>query len=375
MGPLKGYRILEFAGIGPGPFCAMMLSDLGAEVIRIDRKSSAGAGSPYDVLNRGRRSLALDLKVPESVEAVLRMVEQADALFEGFRPGVMERLGIGPKICLARNPKLVYGRMTGWGQKGPLAHAAGHDINYISLNGILHAIGTPGAPPVPPLNLVGDFGGGGMLLALGLVCALLETQKSGEGQVIDAAMVDGSSALLAGIYGGWSSGGWHNERGANTLDGGAHFYGAYECADGKYVSVGAIEPQFYALLLEHLGTDDESLEAQLDRDQWPEFKVKLAAIFMTKTRGEWCEIMEGTDICFAPILDFEEIAEHPHNKARNAFVEVDGVMHQAPAPRFSRTPAEIQGPPPRAGEHSEAVLTDWGFGADEIGALRDSGAV
>lgn len=375
MGPLKGYRILEFAGIGPGPFCAMMLSDLGAEVIRIDRKSSAGAGSPHDVLNRGRRSLALDLKVPESVEAVLRMVEQADALFEGFRPGVMERLKLGPDVCLARNPKLVYGRMTGWGQEGPLALAAGHDINYISLNGILHAIGRPGEPPVPPLNLVGDFGGGGMLLALGLVSALLETQKSGEGQVIDAAMVDGSAALLAGIYGGWSSGGWLNKRGSNTLDGGAHFYGTYECADGKYVSVGSIEPQFYALLLEHLGTDDASLEAQHDRDQWPEFKVKLAAIFKTKTRGEWCEIMEGTDICFAPVLDFEEMTEHPHNKARNAFVEVDGVIQQAPAPRFSRTQLEIQGPPPLAGEHSEAVLTDWGFGADEISALRVSGAV
>lgn len=375
MGPLKGLRLLEFAGIGPGPFCAMMLSDLGAEVIRIDRKSSAGTGSKHDVMNRGRRSLALDLKVPEAVDAVLRMVEQADALFEGFRPGVMERLGLGPEVCLARNPELVYGRMTGWGQDGPLATAAGHDINYISLNGALHAIGLPGEPPVPPLNLVGDFGGGGMLLALGLVSALLEARCSGKGQVVDAAMVDGSAALMAAIYGTVARGMWVNKRGANFLDGGAHFYSTYECADGKYISVGSIEPQFYDLLLEHCGTGDAELKNQMDRDKWPEFKVKLAGIFKTKTRAEWCEIMEGTDVCFAPVLDFEEMVDHPHNKARDAFIEMDGVVHQAPAPRFSRTEAEIQGPPPTAGEHTDEVLADWGFGGEELDGLRASGAI
>lgn len=377
MGPLKGVKIIELAGIGPGPFCAMMLADMGADIIRVDRKGQTqGRVEPkYEVLHRGRRSIGVDLKKPEGVAAILKLVERADALFEGFRPGVMERLGLGPDVCLRRNPKLVYGRMTGWGQEGPLAHAAGHDINYISLTGALHAIGRPGERPVPPLNLVGDFGGGGMLLAFGIACALYEAQKFGKGQVVDAAMVDGAASLMAMFYGLRASGLWLDERGKNFLDGGSHFYDAYETADGKWVGVGSIEPQFYALLLEHTGITDPDFQAQMDRTKWPGFKEKISAIFKTKTRDQWCEIMEGTDVCFAPVLSIDEALKHPHNVARKTFVEVEGVPQQAPAPRFSRTVPEIQGRSPAPGEHTESALADWGFSADEIDALKTADAI
>ena len=376
MGPLDGYRILEIAGIGPGPFCAMVLSDLGAEVVRIDRRSNAGRGSKFDVLNRGRRSLAMDLKRPEAIAAVLDLVEQADGLIEGFRPGVMERLGLGPDVCLERNPKLVFGRMTGWGQHGTIAHAAGHDINYIALSGVLHSIGNNGGKPVPPLNLVGDFGGGGMLLALGVVAGLLEVQKSGKGQVVDAAMTDGSALLLAAVVGMHGSGIWKDERGSNMLDSGAHFYDTYECSDGNYVSVGSLEPQFYALLREKaelIGSEwDDHI---VNRDRWPELSARLAEVFRTKTREEWCEIMEGSDVCFAPVLSIDEAVAHPHNRARQTFVEVEGVPQPAPAPRFSRTTVAVQGPPPKAGEHTDAVLADWGFSDQQINAMRSAGAI
>ena len=376
MGPLDGYRILEIAGIGPGPFCAMVLSDLGAEVVRIDRRAYAGRGSKFDVLNRGRRSLAMDLKRPEAIAAVLDMVEQADGLIEGFRPGVMERLGLGPDVCLERNPKLVFGRMTGWGQNGTIAHAAGHDINYIALSGVLHSIGNAGCKPVPPLNLVGDFGGGGMLLALGVVAGLLEAQKSGKGQVVDAAMTDGSALLLAAVVGMHGSGVWNDERGSNMLDSGAPFYDTYECSDGKYVSVGSLEPQFYALLRKKAGLDGPEWDDHLmRRDQWPELKAKLAEVFRTRTRDEWCETMEGSDVCFAPVLSIDEAVAHPHNRARQTFVEVEGVPQPAPAPRFSRTTVAVQGPPPKAGEHTDAVLADWGFSDQRIEALRAAEAI
>jgi alpha-methylacyl-CoA racemase len=379
MGPLRGVKIIEIAGIGPGPFCAMMLSDMGAEIIRVDRKEKSWirglVESKYEVLNRGRRSIAIDLKKPGSVEAVLKLVEQADALFEGFRPGVMENFGLGPDECLKRNPKLVYGRMTGWGQEGPLANAAGHDINYIALTGALHSIGRQGNKPVPPLNLIGDFGGGGMLLAFGIACALYEAQKSGKGQVVDAAMVDGASALMAMFYGFRAAGLWTDERGYNFLDSGSHFYDTYETSDGKWISVGSIEPQFYALLLKHSGITDPDFQAQWDTPKWPEFKEKLETIFKSKTRDEWCEIMEGTDICFAPVLTIEEAIQHPHNVAREVYVEIDGVPQPAPAPRFSRTKPEIQSPPPERGGHTEQILTDWGFSRKEIDSLKAADAI
>ncbi len=374
-GPLSGTKVIEIAGIGPGPFCAMMLADMGAEVVRIDRRSSAGEGSKFDVLNRGRRSLALDLKKQAAVTAILRMVRHADALIEGFRPGVMERLGLGPELCLERNPRLVYGRMTGWGQEGPLAQAAGHDINYISLTGALHAIGPNGGGPVPPLNLIGDFGGGGMLLAFGVVCAMLEAARSGKGQVVDAAMTDGSAALMAPVYGIRARGGWTNERGSNLLDGGAPFYGTYQCKDGKWISIGSLEPQFYELLREKAGLAEPSVNDRWSKDTWANNRAKLAQIFKTKTQAEWCAIMEGSDVCFAPILDLDEAPRHPHNKQRQTFVDVDGVTQPAPAPRFSRTPGAVQAPPPKAGEHSEAVLRDWGFSTQEISDLRAAEAV
>jgi alpha-methylacyl-CoA racemase len=375
MGPLEGIRVIEIAGIGPGPFCAMMLSDMGADVVRIDRKSAQGQGSKYNVLNRGRKSIAIDLKKPEGVEAILGLVEQADALLEGFRPGVMERLGIGPDVCSERNPKLVFGRMTGWGQDGPMARAAGHDINYISLTGVLHSIGRPSGDPVPPLNLVGDFGGGGMLLAFGIVCALLEAKNSGKGQVVDAAMTDGSAALMAAIYGLKSMGIWNNDRGNNMLDSGSHFYDAYECADGKFVSLGSIEPQFYALLREKAGLSEELFDDQMVRGTWPAKKARLAEVMRSKSRQEWCDLMEGSDVCFAPILDLDEAPAHPHNKARETFVDLDGVTQPNAAPRFSRTPGAIQGPPPNAGQHSEEALADWGFSAETIERLRDAEAI
>ncbi len=375
MGPLNGFKIIELAGIGPGPFCGMMLADMGAEVIRVERIAAAQATeAPKDVLTRNRRSIAVDLKNPKGVETVLRLVEGADGLIEGFRPGVTERLGLGPEQCQARNPRLVYGRMTGWGQEGPMAQAAGHDINYISLAGALHAIGRPGERPVPPLNLVGDFGGGGMLLAYGMVCGLLEVTKSNEGQVIDAAMVDGTAALMAMFYSMSASGAFDTQRGTNLLDGGAHFYDTYETADGEHVSIGSIEPQFYALLMEKAGLDAEYFQPQMNKGRWGELKAKLTEAFLTKTQAEWCDIMEGTDVCFAPVLNLIDAATHPHNVARNSYQEVAGVLQQAPAPRFSRTPAGDSGPRV-PGEDSASVLADFGLTATEVAQLTEQGVV
>lgn len=380
MGPLEGVRVVELAGIGPGPFCAMVLADMGAEVLRVDRPDRVRPGRPerppLDLLGRGRRSAAIDLKHPEGAAALLRLVERADVLVEGFRPGVMERLGLGPDVCLERNPRLVYGRMTGWGQEGPLAHAAGHDINYIALAGALHAIGRRGEPPVPPLNLVGDFGGGGLLLAFGIVCALYERERSGRGQVVDAAMVDGAALLMTMFFGMRAAGFWSDERGTNLLDTGAHFYEVYETADGRYVALGPIEPQFYRELLEKLGlADDPAFAAQMDRSRWPELKERLAAIFRTRTREEWCALLEGTDACFAPVLSLEEAPRHPHNVARGTFVEFEGVVQPAPAPRFGRTRPELRRPPAHPGEHTEEALRDWGFAPEEIEKLRAAGAI
>ena len=376
MGPLNGFKIIELAGIGPGPFCGMMLADMGAEVIRVERIAAAQAAeAPKDVLTRNRRSIAVDLKNPKGVETVLRLVEGADGLIEGFRPGVTERLGLGPEQCQARNPRLVYGRMTGWGQEGPMAQAAGHDINYISLAGALHAIGRPGERPVPPLNLVGDFGGGGMLLAYGMVCGLLEVTKSNEGQVIDAAMVDGTAALMAMFYSMSASGAFDTQRGTNLLDGGAHFYDTYETADGEHVSIGSIEPQFYALLMEKAGLDAEYFQPQMNKGRWGELKAKLTEVFLTKTQAEWCDIMEGSDVCFAPVLNLIDAATHPHNVARNSYQEVAGVLQQAPAPRFSRTPAAAIQAPRVPGEDSASVLADFGLTATEVAQLTEQEVV
>ena len=378
-GPLSRYRVIEIAGIGPGPFSAMMLADMGAEVIRVDRAQSVAGRDPAqpsrDVLNRGRRSVGVDLKHPDGVETVLKLVEQADALVEGFRPGVAERLGIGPEVCLARNPRLVYGRMTGWGQDGPYAAMSGHDINYIALSGTLSAFGRKGDAPVPPLNLVGDFGGGGMLMAYGIVCGLLEAQRSGEGQVVDAAMVDGSALLATFIYGMRALGAWQDERGTNILDTGAWFYEVYETADGEYVSFGSLEPQFFAELIRLTGLADEGLPEQMDRTTWPAMKDRLAAVIKTKTRDEWCQLMEGTDVCFAPVLGMAEAPSHPHNRHRGTFVDVAGVAQPAPAPRFSRTPGAIAMPPPHAGQHTIEVLGDWGFGEADVAKLLETGAI
>lgn len=374
MGPLHGVKVIEFAGIGPGPFCAMLLSDMGAEVVRIDRKGGRGANK-FDITSRGRRSLALDLKNPQAVQTALKLIAQADALLEGFRPGVMEKLGLGPDVALKANPKLVYGRMTGWGQTGPLAQAAGHDINYIALTGALHAIGRKGATPVPPLNLVGDFGGGALYLAFGMACALFEARGSGKGQVVDCAMTDGAASLMSMFYGFKAMGMWSDSKGENLLDGGAHFYDTYETADGKWVSIGSIEPQFYALLLQKTGTTDPDFQAQMDRSKWPALKAKIAAVLKTKTRAEWDALMEGTDVCYAPVLSLSEAPGHPHNKARQTFLEIDGVVQPAPAPRFSRTVPKVQGPVPEAGQHNEQVLADWGFASADIAALKSSGAI
>jgi alpha-methylacyl-CoA racemase len=382
MGPLEGIRIVELAGIGPGPFCAMLLSDMGAEVIRVDRAMMVGQDTDRDgndarfnLLARGRRNIAVDLKNPAAVDAVLRLIDRADGLLEGFRPGVMERLGLGPDLCLARNPKLVYGRMTGWGQDGPIARTAGHDINYIALSGVLHSIGEAGGPPVPPLNLVGDFGGGALYLAMGVLAGIISARSTGKGQVIDCSMVEGSASLMMMMYGALASGAWTEQRGHNRTDGGAHYYQVYETKDGEYVSVGAIEPQFYALLLQHTGLEGADLPSQTDRAYWPEMQQRLAAIFKTKTRAEWTEIMQQTDICFAPVLRMSEALEHPHNRHRNSFVEVDGIAQPGPAPRFLGTPTQVQRPPARVGEHTNAVLRDWGFSQAEIAALHKSGAV
>ena len=380
MGPLQGIRVIELQGIGPGPFCGMMLSDMGAEVIRIDRAGNVVGGDaqnpPIDVLARGRSSIGVDLKNPDGVEVVLRLVETADALIEGFRPGVMERLGLGPEECLARNPKLVFGRMTGWGQEGPYAMAAGHDINYISLAGALEPIGRNGEAPVPPLNLVGDFGGGGMLLAFGVACGIVEAQRSGQGQVVDAAMVDGAASLMAMFHSMRALGIWNDERGTNLLDTGSHFYDVYECADGRYISIGSIEPQFYAELMRLTGLDgDEDFAAQLSRSSWPELKERISAIFKTRTRDEWCEIMDATDVCFAPVLTLAEAPEHPHNQHREVFTELSGVIQPNPSPRFSRTEATIQSPPAHPGQHTDEVLRSVGYDDDDVVKLRDTGAV
>ncbi len=377
MGPLKGMKIIEIGSIGPGPFCAQMLADMGANIIRVDRKVDNWdlTANKYNVLHRSRRSIAVDLKNPEGIEVVLKLVEKADALIEGFRPGVMERLGLGPNVCYQRNPKLTYGRMTGWGQEGPMAQAAGHDINYISLSGALHAIGRNGENPVPPLNLLGDFGGGGMLLAFGIMCGVYEAQKSGQGQVVDAAMVDGSATLMNIFFGLMAAGVWTDQKGTNLLDGGAHFYDTYETSDGKWISLGSIEPQFYTLLLKIAGIDDPDFNNQMDRNKWPELKKKTADIFKTKTRDEWCDLMEGTDVCFAPVLSMEEAVKHPHNIERKTFVEVEGVIQPAPAPRFSRTKPEIQGPPPGPGQHNDSALSEWGFNTDAIETLKSKGVL
>ncbi len=377
MGPLSGVKVVELQGIGPGPFCGMMLADMGAEIIRVDRAGAVGTdANPTDILARGRKSIAVDLKNPQGVETVLKLVEQADVLIEGFRPGVTERLGLGPDVCLARNPRLVYGRMTGWGQTGTMANVAGHDINYISLSGALHAIGEAGGKPVPPLNLVGDFGGGGMLLAFGIAAALFESTKSGQGQVIDAAMTDGSAILMNAVFGIMNSGRWSHQRGTNLLDGGAHFYGTYATADGKHISIGSIEPQFYKLLLEKTGLDKVAdLPAQMSREHWPLLQDKLTQVFASKTRDEWDAIMLGTDICYAPVLNFDEAISHPHNQARQTFVEHQGVRQAAPAPRFSRTAPQLPDGAVAPGAQTDEVLADLGLSADDIAALRGSGAV
>jgi alpha-methylacyl-CoA racemase len=379
MGPLQGIKVLEFEAIGPGPFCGMVLADLGADVLVIDRPSDPGLGlgrgRSVEVMMRGKRSLTLDLKSKDGVAAAMTLAARADALIEGFRPGVMERLGLGPDVLLAKNPKLIYGRMTGWGQDGPLAARAGHDINYIALTGLLHAIGRTGQAPAPPLNLVGDFGGGGMLLALGIACGLVEAGRSGKGQVVDAAMVEGAGLLGAMFSGMLASKRWNEQaRGANLLDSGAPWYDAYETKDGKYVSIGSIEPKFYADLLQRLGLEKESLPAQMDVAQWPVLRKRFGDVFRSKTRDEWCAAFEGSDACFAPVLTFSEARSHPHNAARRGYVEVAGIPQPAPAPRFSRTPGGVARKPPERGEGGRSALGDWGFGASDIEKLKRLGA-
>lgn len=374
MGPLAGIKIVEMGGIGPGPMCALLLADMGAEIIRIDRLQETGLGintdPKFSLLLRGRRSVAVDSKSKEGQDLILSLLDQADGLIEGFRPGVMERLGLGPDVVAARNPKLVYGRMTGWGQDGPMATAAGHDLNYIALSGALHAIGRKGSAPTPPLNLVGDFGGGALYLAMGMLAAMLEAKKSGEGQVVDVSMVEGAASLMTTFFGLTAAGMWTEDRGTNILDSGAHFYDVYETSDGKYVSIGSIEAKFYAELLHLTGLENEDLPHQMDVASWPKLRTRFAKVFITKTRDEWCDIMEGTDVCFAPVLSLKEAPDHAHNKARGSFVEVDGVVQPAPAPKFSRTPSEIQGPPCSPGEHTEEALKDWGISDEKINNLK-----
>ena len=378
-GPLEGLRVVELAGIGPGPMACMMLADMGADVIKVDRLTDPGLGiampAKYQVLHRGRPSIAVDLKSPDGLAVVKRLIDRADVLIEGFRPGVTERMGLGPDDCFPTNRKLVYGRMTGWGQDGPMARAAGHDMNYIALTGALNAIGPADGPPVPPLNLVGDFGGGTLYLLVGVLAALLEARQSGKGQVVDAAMVDGAASLMTTFYGLKAAGLWSNTRGANLLDGGAHFYSVYETGDGKFVSIGSIEAKFYAELLEKTGLDPADLPPQMSRESWPVIREKLTAVFRTKTRDEWCAIMEGTDICFAPVLDLDEAPDHAHMQARGTFAEVDGVVQPAPAPRFSRTPGAIRRPPSPPGADTDEALAAWGFAAEEIAGLRAKNAI
>ena len=373
-GPLAGIRIIELAGIGPAPFCGMMLADHGAEVIRVER--IGGRLQATDPLLRSRRSIAVDMKSPEGVALIRDLAKDADGLIEGFRPGVTERLGLGPDILLGDNPKLVYGRMTGWGQTGPYAQAAGHDINYIALSGALHGIGRKGEKPVPPVNYLGDFGGGGMMLAFGMVSALLAVKNGADGQVIDCAMTDGSALLTAMTWGFRAAGMWKDEAGTNLLDGAAHFYDTYECADGKFIAIGSIEPQFYAQLREALGlTDDPDFDAQMDAGRWPALKEKVASIIASKPCDHWCEKMEHTDICFAPVLSMAEAPEHPHNAARGTFIEVAGVTQPAPAPRYGGTPTDAPTPPPQAGTHSDDLLGRCGYDDEKIADLRKAGVI
>lgn len=377
MGPLQGLKVIELASIGPGPMCAMLLADLGADVVRVDRIEPSGLGVPmarrHDVNGRNRRSVALDLKAPEGREAVLRLIDKADVLIEGFRPGVTEKLGLGPADCHARNPGLVYGRMTGFGQAGPLSAAAGHDLNYIALTGALHAIGPAGGKPVPPLNLVGDYGGGALYLAFGLMSALWERQRSGRGQVVDAAMVDGAASLASIFFGLRANGAWEGPRGANLLDGGAPFYDTYETADGRWVSLGPLEPKFFAEFARLVGLDERFVKRQYDRREWPAMREAIAATFRSRTRDAWCELLEGTDACFAPVLDFGEAPKHRHAQARQGFVTIDGVVQPAPAPRFDRSVPDTPRPAPRSGEHTRQVLAEAGYDAAAIDALFATG--
>lgn len=376
-GPLAGLRVLEIASIGPGPLACMLMADLGADVVRIDRLEPSGLGLPmaprHDVNARGRRSVALDLKQPAGAEVALRLAAQADVLVEGFRPGVMEKLGLGPEPCLALNPRLVYGRMTGFGQHGPLAQAAGHDLNYIALAGVLHAIGPAEGPPLPPLNLVGDYGGGAMLLAFGVMAALFERSRSGQGQVVDAAMVDGSATLASIFHGLAAAGAWQPQRAGNLLDGGAPFYAAYETADGRHVTLAALEPKFFAQLVAALELDPAFVPRQYDRRRWPALRDAISAAVRRRTRDEWCRLLEGSDVCFAPVLDWAEAAEHPHARAREAYVTVADVVQPAPSPRFGRTPAAVPRPAPQVGEHTAAVLAEAGYGPDAVAALLRAG--
>lgn len=377
MGPLSGIRVVEVAGIGPAPFACMLLADMGAEVIRIDRATGGVAfgANPADLMNRGRQSIILNLKTTAGIDAAKKLINSADVVIEGFRPGVMEKLGLGPEVFTGSNPKLVYGRMTGWGQQGPLSQAAGHDINYIALTGALDAIGTDTSGPVPPLNLLGDFGGGSLYLVVGVLAALHAAKQSGEGQVVDAAIVDGTASLMSFLHSCRAVGFWSDERQSNMLDGGAYFYGVYRCADDLYVSIGSIEPQFYALLVEKMGLTDDQLpiDAQLDKARWPELKVILAEQFAKKTRAQWCEIMEGSDACFAPVLSAAEAVKHPHNVEREAYIERDGVVHSAPAPRFSKTPSQLAPAPVAIGQHTEEILSSLGFSGESIQAMIETG--
>lgn len=378
MGPLKGLKVIEIAGVGPGPFAAMMLADMGAEVIRVERPGGTGLtpSRQHDFLGRGRRCIAVDLKKPEGVKTVLKLIESAEALIEGFRPGVMEKLGLGPEVCEKINSKLVYGRMTGWGQDGPLAQHSGHDINYISITGALGAIGNKGEKPAIPGNLVGDFGGGGMFMAYGIVCGVLEARVSGKGQVVDCSMVEGAAALMTTLYASQQLGFWKEERGTNIFDSGSHFYNTYETSDGGHVSVGPFEAKFYAQLLSKLGIEEEGLPHQMDNNHWESMSKKFADIFITKTRDQWCEVFEGSDACFTPVLKISEAYDHPHNVARGTFVEYDGVIHPRPTPRFSRTDnSQIQSPPAAPGQHTDEVLLDWGFNESELETLHELGAI
>jgi len=377
MGPLKGVKVVEFAGIGPGPFCCMLLADMGAEVLRVDRAVNVGNDMyepKYNNLLRGRKNIALDLKHPDGVEAALKLCDQADIIIEGFRPGVMERLGLGPDVVFARNKKVVYGRMTGWGQDGPIAKTPGHDINYIALTGALYAIGSKKSGPVPPLNLVGDFGGGALYMAMGALAAYIEAQKSGEGQVVDTSMVEGAASLMTAVYGMLADGRYIEERETNRLDGGCHHYNVYETSDGEHICIGSNEPQFYAEMLKTVGLDQANLPEQTDRKYWPEMTERLAAIFKTKTREEWTEIMEQKEICYAPVLRPSEAIKHHHNVARNTFIEVDGFPQPGPAPKFSRTESKTPMGCAYAGEHTKEALGEWGFADADIAALTESGA-